>query len=998
MQHVKTPQGNTPISQLKRRSIVVGWTGKKQVKYIVKEVKEFNWKTNRRYYLINNKYRFAGNQSIYANGRVTHVKLLNIGDKLQDFSGRTITVKSKKHIPKDKNYPFYRLELNHKSLITRLTNRLLRRNIDAYYYLDNILVHNASRFWILGTAVWDNSNTANWSTTSGGSGGAAVPTSADDVTFDSNSGTAATVTIQTATANANTITINKSDLTLTHSGVGSTVVGAVTLTTGTLNTNGQTCAWLAFLSNNSNTRALTLGASTLTLSSTAATAWTVNVSTGLTLSAASSTIIFTGSNSSSSMIHGASGGPAGTFGTVQWTQCSTAQLNTAAGTTFANLSITAFNSHTQVNNFNLISNITVTGILTLAGPSAVNRLTFQTLTPGTQSTITNTGATMTWSNVDIQDIALTTAFNASAITGNSGDRGGNSNITFTPAATQTHTSSAGGSWSDNTKWTSRVPLPQDNVVVDVNTTGTLTNDMPVIGASIDFTGFAGTLTSTVAPTMFGSLILSSTLTIITWGPTLSGRGSYVLTSAGRTFLNSIALTAPTGTYTLQDNLTMSSRLTTNNGTLNTNNFTVTINSGASAALVCNSPSILIFGTSTINIGCTAVTPVSFGTAASNISAASATFVMTSASTVSRLFQFQGGTSFGTITYTVANSPGVLTLSPTGTFNTINVSSARQLAFTSASTTTVTNFNVNGVNNGYLYLPGVAGNYVSAPSSSALNPSGDFTLDVLIAPSTWTPSAETGLIAKWQNPSQRGYLVTLLTTGKLRFYLSSDGANSATVDSSVAVGLSTSQLGVIRVAYRASDKRVQFFTSPDDVTYTQLGTDQTQTLAVFASTNVLEIGSWNTGNSGLFTGNLYRARVWSDITQTTKVFDSNFITKAFGVNSFTESSSNAATVTINGVLAQAGDGRLSITSSSGGTAATLSSNRSSKVDYLVIKDSTVIGNAVWYAGSHSVNVSGNTGWLFSGYPWRAPNTATRTLANTRTKANTRTLANTRTKYT
>lgn len=45
----------------------------------------------------------------------------------------------------------------------------------------------ANRYWVGGTGNW--SDTARWSSTSGGAGGASVPTSADDVFFDANSGT-----------------------------------------------------------------------------------------------------------------------------------------------------------------------------------------------------------------------------------------------------------------------------------------------------------------------------------------------------------------------------------------------------------------------------------------------------------------------------------------------------------------------------------------------------------------------------------------------------------------------------------------------------------------------------------------------------------------------------------------------------------------------------------------------------------------------------------------
>src|SRR3954451_7178669 len=46
----------------------------------------------------------------------------------------------------------------------------------------------ANVFWVGGTGTWDSSTTTHWSATSGGAGGAAVPTSADSVTFDGNSG------------------------------------------------------------------------------------------------------------------------------------------------------------------------------------------------------------------------------------------------------------------------------------------------------------------------------------------------------------------------------------------------------------------------------------------------------------------------------------------------------------------------------------------------------------------------------------------------------------------------------------------------------------------------------------------------------------------------------------------------------------------------------------------------------------------------------------------
>ena len=62
----------------------------------------------------------------------------------------------------------------------------------------------ASRFWVGGTATWDATAGTKWSTTDGGAGGSAVPTSSDDVFFTATSG-AVTITLG-ATATAKTFT------------------------------------------------------------------------------------------------------------------------------------------------------------------------------------------------------------------------------------------------------------------------------------------------------------------------------------------------------------------------------------------------------------------------------------------------------------------------------------------------------------------------------------------------------------------------------------------------------------------------------------------------------------------------------------------------------------------------------------------------------------------------------------------------------------------------
>lgn len=56
----------------------------------------------------------------------------------------------------------------------------------------------ATYYWVGGSGTWNAVSNTRWASSSGGSGGAGVPTSSDDVYFDSNSG-AGTVTIDTGT-------------------------------------------------------------------------------------------------------------------------------------------------------------------------------------------------------------------------------------------------------------------------------------------------------------------------------------------------------------------------------------------------------------------------------------------------------------------------------------------------------------------------------------------------------------------------------------------------------------------------------------------------------------------------------------------------------------------------------------------------------------------------------------------------------------------------------
>jgi hypothetical protein len=91
----------------------------------------------------------------------------------------------------------------------------------------------ADRYWVLGTGSWSSTNTVNWSATSGGLGGASVPTASDNVFFDANSnvGTGAfTVTMANSPRVCNDFTASGLDgsMFLAGSGIALTVSGSLT--------------------------------------------------------------------------------------------------------------------------------------------------------------------------------------------------------------------------------------------------------------------------------------------------------------------------------------------------------------------------------------------------------------------------------------------------------------------------------------------------------------------------------------------------------------------------------------------------------------------------------------------------------------------------------------------------------------------------------------------------------------------------------------------------
>jgi hypothetical protein len=208
---------------------------------------------------------------------------------------------------------------------------------------------------------------------------------------------------------------------------------------------------------------------------------------------------------------------------------------------------------------------------------------------------------------------------------------------------------------------------------------------------------------------------------------------------------------------------------------------------------------------------------------------------------------------------------------------------------------------------YLYLPGVASNYASTPDAAALDITGDIDIRVKVAMDDWTPSALSALVTKWHTVTSTSYALYLRTDGKLALIASSNGTlavdNTSASASTVATGLADGATKWVRATLDVDNgsggRTYRYYLSDDGTNWTQLGTDVViggGTIAIFNSTAVLAVGQEFTQYPSR--GKFFRAQVLDGIDGTV-VFDANFETSITSLlqASFTESSANAATVTI-----------------------------------------------------------------------------------------------------
>lgn len=609
-----------------------------------------------------------------------------------------------------------------------------------------------ARYWVGGTASWDGTAGAKWATTSGGAGGATVPTTADDVFLDGASGA---VTVTVATGNTGCLSLACTGFTGTLAGsaaliiagsltlvvgmtrtyvgaltfsstsagrtltfAGKTMISAttfngvgggwtlqdawdnadsnITLTAGTLDTNGQTVTTTGtFNISGSTARTLTLGASAINVGP-----WTATTTTNLTFNANTSTITMSSS--------GTFNGGGLTYNNVvltSFTSNSETLPAIAGANTFANLTRTNTSGYVSLA---FLADQTITGTFTVTGNNAnTQRILVRSNVRGIATTITAAAVSLT--NVDFEDI--TAAGAAAPFTGTSiGNCGGNTSITATTATTRYWVGGT-GNWNATTEWATisggasgaSVPLPQDDVVFDANSfsAGSLTVSIGTtnfrLGKNINWTGVLNTPTWNFEQTsrIFGSLTLVSGMTLTGISDiVLRGRGSFNITSAGKSFDNRFDIDAPTGTYTLQDAFSIGTTrsLFVLRGTFNANNQNVTVGLFNSAG---SSTRTITMGSGTWTITGNATNIWIIGAVGLTMTANTATIKLTGTLTAARTFS-GGSLNFNGASYWNATTGAfAIVITGSNTFNDFKIDAGRIQHFTAGTTTTVTTFTAVG---------------------------------------------------------------------------------------------------------------------------------------------------------------------------------------------------------------------------------------------------------------------------------------------------------------
>lgn len=172
---------------------------------------------------------------------------------------------------------------------------------------------------------------------------------------------------------------------------------------------------------------------------------------------------------------------------------------------------------------------------------------------------------------------------------------------------------------------------------------------------------------------------------------------------------------------------------------------------------------------------------------------------------------------------------------------------------------------------YLSLPGAVGDYVSTPSATANQITGDIDIRAYVNFASYMPSSQITVVGKFNSTSgQRSYAASIDTTGKMVLFTSADGSTTITHGGGTAIptagGTPVWLRWTLDVDNGAAGNTATFYTSADGISWSQLGA--TVVIAgitsIFAGSAILEVGGINAGAAQDPTGIIYQAQVYNGI--------------------------------------------------------------------------------------------------------------------------------------
>lgn len=291
-----------------------------------------------------------------------------------------------------------------------------------------------------------------------------------------------------------------------------------------------------------------------------------------------------------------------------------------------------------------------------------------------------------------------------------------------------------------------VPTSADAVFFDAGSAGgtcTITAVVPCAG--LDCTGFTGTLTGSSQVNVYGNFTLVPGMTYTRTGVTsFGGSGNRTITSAGFT-IGSNVITTASGVVTVADNLICTGTFTQGAGTVTLNgNLTCT-------TLTLSGTSVKVFNANSATITLTGIGTV-WNYSGSNLTFNRGTskIVLSNTTTSARTFA-GGGLTYYDLEIGGATGISTLTISGSNTFNAVSSTKtvAHTLRLTAGTTTTVTNWNINGTSGNQFTL-----NSATAGSQATLAKAGGGTVsvnyttvqDIIGSPtSTWSALTSNGCV-------------------------------------------------------------------------------------------------------------------------------------------------------------------------------------------------------------------------------------------------------------